>query len=152
MNQIRASLQMSSYVLWLDVEANSNTAFCSKLLEYPLVKCFTSPDACIRHIEHDSMQNHFLIVSGALAKDIMAQLVNYDNITQIYVFCGSIGLHLSWAMDYVEKLLMFDHQDDLLQRLWHDMERDFRTRAQRCIEQAEESKERAQRYKQAPCG
>ena len=143
---------MTPYALWLDVEADLRTSFRDKLLQYSFVKFFTSAEECTQYIEHNPMQNHFLIVSGTLAKNMVAELVNYDNITQIYVFCGSITLHLSWALDYVDKLLMFDHEDDLLQRLWQDMEQDFRARAQRCIEQAEESKKRAQRYKQTSCG
>jgi hypothetical protein len=55
-------------------------------------------------------------------------------------------------MNYTDKLLMFDHDDDLLERLWIEIEQHFREQAQECIQQAEELKQRAKQYKQQSCG
>ena len=54
-------------------------------------------------------------------------------------------------MDFCDKLMMFDHEDDLLQRLWSRIEEYFREQAKQCIKQADEYKERARQFKQ-PCG
>jgi len=113
---------------------------------------FNKSDECIDYIKAHLVQTLFLVVSGSLAEDIVPQVSQCINIKQIFVFCASIASHTHWAMDYADKLLMFDHPDDLLERLWIDMEQHFREQAQECIQQAEELKERANQYKQAPCG
>ncbi|CAF4298096.1 unnamed protein product [Rotaria sordida] len=81
---------------------------------------------------------------------MVPQISQYDNIKQIFVFCASIVSHLHWTIDYTDRLLMFDHPDELLERLWNEMERHFREQAQQCIQQAEELKEQAKQYKQPP--
>jgi hypothetical protein len=69
----------------------------------------------------------------------------------IFVFCAAIKTYSDWAMDFCEKLLMFDHEDDLLQRLLLQLEEYLREQAERCIKNADECKERARRLKQS-CG
>ncbi|CAF0748749.1 unnamed protein product [Rotaria sp. Silwood1] len=98
------------------------------------------------------MQNFFLVTSGSLAEYIVPQVCQYANIKQIFIFCASITSHADWALDYTDRLLMFDHPDDLLERLWLEMERYFREQAQECIQQADDLQEQAQKYKQPPCG
>jgi hypothetical protein len=143
---------MSAVILWLDTHADSATGFRDKLLVYQSVQIFTKPDDCIDYIKSHLMQHLFLVVSGSLAEYAVSQVSQCANIRQIFVFCASIASHTHWAIDYTDQLLMFDHQDDLLERLWSIMEQHFREQAQECIQQAEESKERAKQYKQPACG
>jgi hypothetical protein len=143
---------MSTFVLWLDANSNSTTSFHDKLLQYRLVQIFTKPDDCIDYIKSHVMQNIFLVASGSLAEHVVPQVSECVNIKQIFIFCASIASHTHWAINYSDRLLMFDHQDDLLQRLWNEMEQHFREQAQQCIQQAEEMKEQATKYKQPPCG
>jgi len=143
---------MSTVLVWLDANSQSTTSFRDKLSQYRWVQMFNKPDECIDYIKAHLVQTLFLVVSGSLAEDIVPQVSQCINIKQIFVFCASIASHTHWAMDYTDKLLMFDHPDDLLERLWIDMEQHFREQAQECIQQAEELKERANQYKQAPCG
>jgi hypothetical protein len=55
-------------------------------------------------------------------------------------------------MDYCDKLMIFDHGDDLLERLWKDLERNLREQAALYLKRAEEYKQRALQYKQPACG
>ncbi len=69
----------------------------------------------------------------------------------IYVFCASMKTYKDWAMDFCDKLLMFDYEDDLLQRLLFRFEAYVPEQAKQCIKQAKECKERARQLKQS-CG
>jgi hypothetical protein len=143
---------MSTVVIWLDANADSATSFRDQLLSYRSVQIFTKPEECVDYIKSHTMQHIFLIASGSLAEHVVPQINEYTNIKQIFVFCASMAAHTHWAMDYADILFMFDHQDDLLKRLWNEMEQHFREQAQEYIQQAEESKERAKRHKKPTCG
>jgi hypothetical protein len=143
---------MSTVVLWLDENSDSTPSFREKLSQYRSVQIFNQSDDCIDYIKSHLMQTLFLIVSGSLAENVVQQVNQCTNIKQIFVFCASISTHTHWAIDYTDKLLMFDHPDDLLERLWKEMEQHFREQAQECTQQAEELNEQAKQYKQPPCG
>lgn len=144
---------MSTTILWLDNSSESPvSSFRDKLSEHKLVRCFSKPDDCVDYIKAHLMQMMFLIVSGSFAENIVPQLTEYDTVKQIFVFCASIVAHAHWAVDYTDRLLMFDHEDDLLERLWREMEQHFRDIAEQCLRQAEEFKARADQYKQPSCG
>ena len=145
-------VKMATTILWVDENAESTTSFGNQLLQYFQVQIFTSSSPCLAYIESHSMQRIFLIVSGSLARTLVPQVYDNEHLKQIFVFCGSIKAHVDWAVDYTEKLLMYEHPDDLLERLWREMEQDFRQQAADCIQQANVLKERADRYKQSGCG
>ena len=47
--------------------------------------------------------------------------------------------------------MIFDHEDDLLQRLWNDLADNLHAQATLCIKRAKEYTQRALQYRQ-PCG
>jgi hypothetical protein len=143
---------MSTVVLWLDMNSDSTTSFRDKLSQYGWVEIFNKPDDCVDYIKAHLIQTIFLVASGSLAENVVPQVSQCANIKQIFVFCASIASHTHWAMNYADRLFMFDHQDDLLARLWNEMAQHFREQAQECIKQADELKERANQYKQPSCG
>lgn len=143
---------MLTFVLWLDANASSATGFYDKVSQCQSMLIFNKPDDCIEYIKSHLMENLFLVVSGSLAEHVVPQVSQCTNIKQIFVFCASMKSHTDWAMDYTDRLLMFDHEDDLLGRLLIEMENHFREQAQKYIQQAEELKERAKQYKQPSCG
>ncbi|CAF3010056.1 unnamed protein product [Rotaria socialis] len=143
---------MSTYILWLDRNVDSTTSFLEKLSQYQWVQTFTEVDDCVEYIKSHMMQNLFVVASGSLAKFLVPQIHQSSNIKQIFIFSASMASHTEWAMDYIDELLMFDHPDDLLERLWITMGQFFREQAQLYIEQEEKSMERAKQYKQPSCG
>jgi hypothetical protein len=143
---------MLTVILWLDENSDSTTSFRDELSQYQWVQVFKKSDDCIDYIKTHLVQILFLVASGSLAENVVPQVNECVNIKQIYVFCASIASHTHWAINFTDKLLMFDHQDDLLERLWTEMEQHFREQAQEYTEQAEQLKERAKQYKQPPCG
>lgn len=143
---------MAATILWVDENAVSTPSFRNQLVQYCPVQIFTNASPCFAYIESHSTQRLFLIASGSIARTLVPQVYNYDHLKQIFIFCGSIKAHIDWAVDYTDKLLMFEHPDDLLERLWREMEQDFRQQAVDCIQQANVLRERADRHKQSGCG
>jgi len=138
--------------VWLDSNSiDSKNSFLIKLRDSEHVQTFTEVDSCIAYINSHLEQPILFIVSGFFAQQIVSHVYELSNILMIFVFCASIKAHTDWAMDYCDKLLMFDHEDDLLQRLWSQFEEYFREQAKQCIQQADECKERVRQLHQS-CG
>jgi len=139
-------------IVWLD--SNSTDPFSSfrvKLNDHQDVQTFTDVSPCVSYIKSHSEQMIFLIVSGSFASQIVPQIYESLNISIIFIFCASIKALTDWAMDFCEKLRVFDHEDDLLQRLWSEIEKYLRDQSKQCIKQADECKERARQLQQS-CG
>ena len=143
---------MATVIIWLDDSVETGSSFRDKLLQYSQVQLFTGAHQCIDYITSHSTQRLFLIASGSLAETVVPRVNEYEHLKQIFIFCSSIQKHIHWAVDYTDKLLMFEHPDDLLERLWREMEQDFRKQAEECIQQANALKERADEHKQSACG
>ena len=144
---------MSTFIVWLDASVDLPvSSFRGKLSEYKWVQFFSKSNDCIDYIKTHLVQTIFLIVSGSFAENVVSQVNEYNNVKQIFVFCASIASHTHWAINYTDRLFMFDHEDDLLERLWREVEEHFRNLAQQCLQQAEEAKTRANQYKQPSCG
>ncbi|CAF4140920.1 unnamed protein product, partial [Rotaria sp. Silwood1] len=62
-----------------------------------------------------------------------------------------VGAYSEWGMDYCDKMMIFDHGDDVLERLWNDLQSKLREHVAMCLKHAEECKQRALQYKRA-CG
>jgi hypothetical protein len=137
-------------ILWLDINATDPiSSFRAKLGD---VQPFTEVNDCIHYIQSHPNEPIYLIVSGSFAERTVPQIYESSNLIQIFLFCGSISKYNTWGLDYCDKMLMFDHGDDLLTRLWRELEIKLREQANLCFQQAEEFKQRALQYKQASCG
>ncbi|CAF1391498.1 unnamed protein product [Adineta steineri] len=142
---------MENYtIVWLDTNASDpESSFRTKLGK---AQIFTDVNDCIKFIKSHSNKSTYLIVSGSLAKLVVPEVYDCSNLLGIFLFCGSVSTYAEWAMDYCDKLMIFDHGDDLLVRLWRDLESNLREQATLHLRYAEEYKQRALQYKQRPCG
>ncbi|CAF1017626.1 unnamed protein product [Adineta steineri] len=137
-------------IIWLDTNSSDpKSSFRTKLGD---AQAFTDVNDCIKYIKSHSNELIYLIVSGALAKLVIPDIYNCSNLVQIFLFCGSVSTYVRWAMAYRDKLMIFDHGDDLLERLWNDLESNSREQADLYLKYAEEYKQQALKYKQATCG
>jgi hypothetical protein len=139
----------------LDRNANDSvSSFRTKLTqdEHQCVKIFTELNACLTFIQTNVNQTIFLIVSGSFGSQFVPLIYNCEHVHQIYLFCGSMADHISWAIDYTDKMLMFDHEDDLLGRLFKEIEEYLRQLAEQYLKEANLCKDRAQVFKQDQCG
>jgi len=137
-------------IIWLDTNsADAKSSFRIKLGD---AQTFTDVDGCVKYIQSHPNEPIYLIVSGAFAKETVPEIYEASNLMQIFLFCGSVVTYSDWAMDYCDKLLIFDNGDDLLEHLWKDLEKNLREQAALYIKHAEEYKQRALQYKQPACG
>ncbi|CAF3837411.1 unnamed protein product [Rotaria sp. Silwood1] len=136
-------------IVWLD--ANSSDPISSFRTKLGDVQTFTDVNNCIQYVQSHQNKPIYLIVSGSLAKEVIPEIYEFSNLVQIFLFCGSVSAYAEWAMDYCDKMMIFDHGDDLLERLWNDLQRKLQEQATLCLERAEEYKQRALQYKKS-CG
>ncbi|CAF4281043.1 unnamed protein product [Rotaria sp. Silwood2] len=136
-------------ILWLDQNSSdSMSSFRAKLGD---AQTFTNVNDCIQYIQSHPNDPIYLIVSGSLAKEVVPVIYESSNLVQIFLFCGSISTYSEWGIDYCDKMMIFDHGDDLLERLWNDLQNKLREHATLCLKRAEEYKQRALQYKKS-CG
>lgn len=128
-------------VMWLDqhigLPGNNETMKDRfRRVTFPL-HTFTDVQPAIQFIHQQQINGKtvFLIVSRTLGREIVPQISDLSCVRQILIFCGSILNHSKWAEDYVEKIVMFESDEELLIRLTNEI-------AQYLVEEAE-------RYKQA---
>jgi hypothetical protein len=105
-------------IIWVDSNGNDpNSSFRKKLIEESsqsqCVKIFTEIDSFLEFIQTNKSEKIFLILSGSFAEKVVPLIYDNENIYQIDLFCGSILSHSNWAIDFIDKMLMFDHEDDL---------------------------------------
>lgn len=139
-------------VIWLDVSADIQGKFRDALTQYKSIVTFADPADCLSYIKAHENDQIYLIISGSFARDMVPEVAHYSHIALILVFCASIKSHLEWAIDYSDKMMMFDFGDDLLQRLWLELEQSLRTEAQQLLVEANELHNRAQLLKPPSCG
>lgn len=136
-------------IVWLDNNASDNISSFRVKLGDAII--FTKADECIQYIESHPAESIYLIVSGSLAKQVVPKIYESSNIIQIFIFCGSISAYAAWGIDYTDKMMIFEHGDDLLERLWNELARELREQGNLYLNRAEEYKQRALKYK-TQCG
>ncbi|CAF1323744.1 unnamed protein product [Adineta steineri] len=107
-----------------------------------MFQAFNDIEKCFNIIEKNLDKRIFLITSGSKGKFLIPSLViNFPKIFKegnwMYVFCanmnmvqvGDIKPTNAWAMHYLDRILMFDHEDNLLARMVLDMASYFTTKA-----------------------
>ncbi len=142
-------------IVWLDANANDSiSSFRTKLTENQpeCVKIFTEIDPCVTFLQKHIHGRTFFIVSGSFGSTVVPLIYDCEHIYQIYLFCASIANHTSWAMDYTDKILMFEHENDLLRKLFKEIEEYLRQQAEQYDKQANIFKKRAQLFNQESCG
>ncbi|CAF1394034.1 unnamed protein product [Rotaria sp. Silwood1] len=134
-------------ILWLDANASDPmSSFRTKLGD---AQTFTDVTSCIQYVQSHPNEPIYLIVSGSFAKEAVPKIYESSNIVQIFLFCGSVSAYAEWGMDYCDKMMIFDHGDDLLERLWNDLQKKLREQATLCFKSAEEYKQRALQHKKS---
>ncbi|CAF0788418.1 unnamed protein product [Adineta steineri] len=145
----------SHIIIWLDANANDGiSSFRTKLTEDSSqhVKIFVDANQCVTFIQTNANQKIFFILSGSFGSKVVPLIYDCEHIYQIYIYCSSIAKHTSWAIDYTDKILMFEHENDLFERLFKEIEAYLHQQAEQYLKQADLCKDRAQLFKQEPCG
>ncbi|CAF4330359.1 unnamed protein product, partial [Adineta steineri] len=71
----------------------------------------------------------FLITSGRLTRELVPQVYDFPCVITIFIYCAKIKDYIEWAIDYIQKMLMFDFDEDLLIRLTNEIANYFEEEA-----------------------
>lgn len=104
-----------------------------------MFQAFDNVEKCFETIEKNLTKRIFLITSGSKGKILIPSLViNFPNTFvseyRMYVFCANMNMIAvagaapptnAWALNFLDRILMFDHQDFLLARMVIDIAKYF---------------------------
>jgi len=120
LNTAYAQMLHRRVIMWVDEhigELGNNEKMKDRFrrITYPL-KTFTQVQPAIHFINQQQIDQKsvFLIVSGQLALKIVPQIYDFQCVRQIFVFCGLMTNYIGWAAEYINKILMFDSDEELL--------------------------------------
>jgi hypothetical protein len=102
---------------------------------------FSNVDDCVRFINTSSDYGStlFVIASGVLGRKLVPQIFNHKRVYAIYIFTCNIFINIDWVSSYMDKVLMFDHELDLLSRLTKDIAEYYVRKALETIENLQHS-------------
>jgi len=127
LNTAYAQMLHRHVIMWVDEhigELGNNEKMKDRFrrVTYPLTT-FTQVQPAIHFInqQQTAQKSVFLIVSGQLAVKIVPQIYDFECVRQIFVFCGIMTNYIGWAAEYINKILMFDSDEELLIRLTNEI-------------------------------
>jgi hypothetical protein len=114
-------------IMWLDryiglPGTNEQMKDRFRRVTYPL-ETFTDSQSAIDfiHQQQTAGKSVFLIVSGTFALEIVPQIYDLNCVSQIFLFCANMKSYTEWGTDYIDKMLMFDSDEELLIRLTNEI-------------------------------
>ncbi|CAF1097885.1 unnamed protein product [Adineta ricciae] len=120
--------------------------------ESQCVKIFTAVDSCLTFLEKNINKRIYFIVPSSFDPTAVLLICDHENVHHVYSLHGDIASHTNLAEGYANKLTTFDHEDNLIDRLFQDIETYLRQQANECIIQANIYKERAKQVNTGCCG
>ncbi|CAF1009310.1 unnamed protein product [Adineta steineri] len=113
-------------LIWLDAkidDSQDSLRTQTLLLEFnPAAQFYTDPNRCIIFIKSTPNEQILLIVSGALAREVLSQIHDAQQITAVFVFCGNRKYHIELISKYSKVVDVFTKQDMLLQSIRDTMQ------------------------------
>ncbi|CAF1320417.1 unnamed protein product [Adineta steineri] len=108
-------------LIWLDAkidDSQDSLRTQTLLLEFnPAAQFYTDPTRCIVFIKSTPNEQILLIVSGALAREVLSQIHDTQQITAVFVFCGNRKYHIELISKYSKVADVFTDQKMLLQSI-----------------------------------
>ena len=89
-------------LVWLDANFNESNADFKTSLKYlrqvvASLETFTDPEECVKFLDQIQKEKAFMIVSGALGRQVVPEIENKAQLEAIYVFCGNKAAYEQWA-------------------------------------------------------
>ena len=89
-------------LVWLDANFNETSADFKTSLKYlrqvvASIETFTDAEECVKFLDQIQEEKAFMIVSGALGRQVVPEIENKSQLEAIYVFCGNKAAHEQWA-------------------------------------------------------
>ena len=89
-------------LVWLDANFNESNADFKTSLKYlrqvvASIETFTDAEECVKFLDQIQKEKAFMIVSGSLGRQVVAEIESKPQLEAIYVFCGNKAAHEQWA-------------------------------------------------------
>jgi hypothetical protein len=116
-------------LIWYDEsitkhEQDDQYSFSQLYLIIRSIAIFTNEQKCLEFINKFRSKNKlFLIVSGELGKNFVPKIYHLSQINSIYIFCGHIENHESWAKEYEKIKGVFNDITELCECLKRDKQK-----------------------------
>jgi len=116
-------------LIWYDASINKHEqddqySFSQLYLIIKSIVIFTNEQKCLEFINKFRLKNKlFLIVSGVLGKNFVPKIYHLLQINTIYIFCGYIESHESWAKEYEKIKGVFNDITELCECLKRDKQK-----------------------------
>ena len=100
---LRARRLLQNFLLvWLDAnidELKADFKHSLELLRNIVATIYTFKDVeeCIKFLNEINQEKIFIIVSGALGRQVVPDFENMPQVQAIYIFCGNKAVHEEWA-------------------------------------------------------
>ena len=107
-------------LIWLDEHiGNSSDSLVTQEMLRVLnanAQFYTEPDLCVDVIKGIKDKNILIIISGAVAHEILPQLCALRSIRAVFVFCDNCEMHTSLLSNYSHKMVDVYTDRDLLMK------------------------------------
>ena len=113
-------------LIWLDANIDDSSDSMNSqtlLLEFnPAAQFYTDPIRCVNVIKSIQQEQILLIISGALARDVLPQIHGLRILIAVFVFCRNRAYHVKLMSEYSKIVDVFTAQEELLQSLRNTMD------------------------------
>ncbi len=107
-----------------------------------LLQAFNNENDCLEAFEQNQDKRIFFITSGSLGESAVPKIIEQyrhiftdpitnDPYASVYVFCHNIEYQMTWAMECIEYVQIFNFDSELLERMTRDIAEYFIERSER---------------------
>jgi hypothetical protein len=112
-------------LIWVDTKIDDSEDSAHTqilLLEFnPAALFYTDLTRCVDLIKSITDEQILLIVSGALAREVLSQVHNLRHLAAVFIFCRNREYHIELISQYSKIIDVFTHQEPLLQSIRQTM-------------------------------
>ena len=114
-------------LVWLDANFNESNADFKTSLKYlrqvvASIETFTDAEECVKFLDQIQKEKAFMILSGALGRQVVPEIENKPQLEAIYVFCGNKAEHEQWANKISKVKGVYTHIEPICKALQIDCE------------------------------
>ena len=114
-------------LVWFDATFNESSADFKTSLKYlrqvvASIETFTDAEECVKFLDQIQNEKAFMIVSGALGRQIVPEIESKPQLEAVYVFCENKAAHEQWASKITKVKGVYTDIKSICKRLQIDRE------------------------------
>ena len=101
----RGRIVQNVLIVWLDSNYDDKRDDCRNTVRQlcnivNTINTFTDGQECIQFLQDTADEKIYIIISGALGKQIVPRVHNLSQVDSIFIFCGNKKYHEDWAKNW----------------------------------------------------